>query len=266
MYSRFHADAHLRIGVHSDQPGIGLYDFRTNRWSGLDIAVADYVLTRLNIPFSPGNPHVYTVDTTDRDTALLNGTDDLIIASYSITDGRIQKGITFTIPYLLSYQDILIRSADADIVKSVSDLRGKKVCTGPTNATPYQHLMAVNQAQHLGIVITPEVGTWLCVDKLLKHTTYAVVSDDAVLFGFKVLHPGLSLVGTKVWPRPEQYGIGFIAKTAADVTELNAAVHQMISDGSWTKAIVANFCPGSAATAPPCKFARLFIDSPPTAR
>ena len=265
-HSRFYKDVHLRIGMHSDQPGIGLFDFRTNQWSGLDVTVADYVLTRLHVPFGPDNPHLYPVDTTDRDAKLLNGSDDLIIASYSITDGRIRKGISFTIPYLLSYQDILIRSADAGTIKSVDDLRGRKVCTGPTTGTPYQHLMMLNKARHLDITVGPAIGTWVCVDKLLRQTTDAVVSDDAILFGFKFLHSGLSLVGTKVWPRPEQYGIGFIAKTPADATELNAAIRQIISDGSWAKAIVANFCPASTSTARPCHLARTFLDNPPTVR
>jgi glutamate transport system substrate-binding protein len=265
-HSRFYHDLDLRIGVHSDQPGIGLYDFRVNKWSGLDITVADYVLTRLGIPFSAENPHIYTVDTTDRDKALLNNTDDLVIASYSITDGRIRKGITFTIPYLLSYQDILIRGTDAAAITSVDGLRGRKVCTGPSNGTPYEHLAAVSKARRLGVIIKPEIGSWLCVDMLLKHRVDAVVSDNAILFGYQRLHPALALVGTKVWPRPEQYGIGFIAKTPADVTELNAAIRQMITDGSWAKAIVSTFCPDSAPGAAPCRLARTFLDNPPPTR
>jgi glutamate transport system substrate-binding protein len=263
-HSRFYRELNLRIGVHSDEPGIGLFQSPTNQWSGLDISVADYIMKWLHIPFSSANPHFYSVDITDRDVALVKGIDDLVIASYSITDGRIREGISFTIPYLLSFQDILIRSADAGPIKSVDDLRGRKVCTGPATSTPYQHLVAVNRARHLGITIVPLIGDWVCVDRLLNRDVDAVVGDDAILYGYQILHPGLTLVGTRIWPRPEQYGVGFIAKTPADAAELNAAVREMIRDGSWAKAIAANFCPGSHA-ATPCREARLFLDSPPPA-
>lgn len=263
-HSRFYRDMNLRIGVHTDEPGIGLYQSPTNQWSGLDIAVADYIMTRLHVPFGGENPHVYSVDTTDRDVALLKGIDDLVIASYSITDGRLNEGISFTVPYLLSYQDILVRSADARAIRSVGDLRGRKVCTGPVTSTPYQHLTAVSHARRLGITIIPLIGDWVCVDRLLDHSVDAMVGDDAILYGYQALHPGLTLVGTRIWPRPEQYGVGFIAKTRADAAELNAAIREMIRDGSWAKAIVANFCPGSRS-AVPCRQARLFLASPPSA-
>jgi ABC-type amino acid transport substrate-binding protein len=266
VHSRFYQDANLRIGVHSDEPGIGLYQPATYTWSGLDISVADSVMTWLHVPYSQSDTHFSSVDTKDRDTALLKGTEDLIIASYSIDDGRIREGISFSVPYLLSYQDILVRSAEARTIKSVADLRGKKVCTGPKSSTPYQHLYAVNAERHLGITIRPEIGDWVCVDNLVGNKVDAVVGDDAILYGYQSLHPGLAIVGTKVWPRPEQYGVGFIARSPEDAKEINAAIHAMIRDGSWARAIVASFCPAGYSTAAPCPEARLFLDNPPPAR
>jgi glutamate transport system substrate-binding protein len=260
VHSRFYADVDLRIGVHSDVPGIGLY--RDHKWSGLDVAVADYVMTRLHVPFSLAHPHLYTADPANLDSILLNGTYDLLIVSYSITDGRTDQGISFSAPYLLSYQGILIRSADAHAISSVGDLRGRKVCTGPTDTTPYQHLRSLNQNSHFGMMLSTEIDSHSCVDDLRQHLVDAVVSDDTILVGYQRMYPGLRLVG-KVWPRPEQYGIGFIAKTPADAAVLDAAVHQMISDGSWAKAIVASFCPGATTAAPPCRTAQLFLDRPP---
>jgi glutamate transport system substrate-binding protein len=263
VHSRFYGNAKLRIGINPDQPGVGHYESKTNQWSGMDVAVADYLLTYLHVPFSRDTPHIAPVQTGDRDDHMLNHTDDLVIASYSITDARIAKGISFTIPYLLSFQDILIRSADIAAIKSVNDLAGKRVCTPPETSTPYQHLVTLNQKSHLGATLDPEPGNQICVDKLLGNKTDAVVTDSAILYGFQATNPSLHLVGTKVWPRPEQYGVGLIAETPADVSELNTAIKHMITDESWRKAVITSFCPGAHPTDPPCPVAKIFLDSPP---
>lgn len=261
VHSRFYGNINLRIGVRADLPGIGFYDSRTYEWSGLDIAVARYVMTQLHVPSA--DSHFDPVQPADRDHRLLNRGDDLIIAAYSITDGRIQEGISFTIPYLLSYQDILIRSADAGAIRSVASLRGRSVCAGSPSTTPYQHVLALNQSLHLGVKMVPGVGVLECLDKLIHKNADAVVSDAAILNGYLAQNPGLRLVGTKVWPRPEQWGIGFIAGTPADARELNAIIRKMFDDGSWKKAITSSFCPGIRPSEPPCRIARIFLDNAP---
>jgi glutamate transport system substrate-binding protein len=262
-HSRFYRDTGLRIGTQVDQPGLGFYDTNTYRWSGLDVDVANYVMAKLQVATTSSNPHIYPVLAEDRENQLLGNEKDLIVANYSITDGRIQMGITFTMPYLLSYQDILVGPADAGTIKTVDDLRGKRVCAGAQGTTPFNHLMMLNQTRNLGMILHPEVGTKVCADKLAKGQVDAFVSDSAILFGYLTAYPKLHLVGTKVWPRPEQYGIGLIARTPADAGELNAIIKQMIKDGSWRTAVISNFCPHNRPGDPPCRVARIFLDNPP---
>jgi glutamate transport system substrate-binding protein len=224
-------------------------------------------MTWLHVPPSP--THFTAVDrVSNRGDLLLHGPVDLIIiANYSITDGRKRQGISFSAPYLMSYQGILTRSADGHAIRSVKDLRGLKVCTGPADTTPYQHLMRVNQDDHLNVIISTENDSAGCVTDLLGNRVDAVVGDDTILIGFQRQKPHmLTLAHVILWRNPEQYGIGFIAKTPADAAVFNAAIHQMIRDGSWKKAIVDNFCPGAADLASPCSDAKLFLDSPPPAR
>ncbi|WP_214111104.1 transporter substrate-binding domain-containing protein [Acrocarpospora catenulata] len=259
--SRFHGNPNLRIGTQADQPGLGLYDTTTYLWSGLDVDIANYVMAQLGVPTTPSNPHIYQVLAADREEQLLNNQKDLIIANYSITDGRIQQGITFTVPYLLSYQDILVRGADKDTIRTVDDLRGKRVCAGAEGTTPFHHLSTINQERGLGLVLRPEVGTKVCAEKLNAGEVDAFVSDSAILLGYLTSYPTLHLVGTKVWPRPEQYGIGLVAHSPADVAELNTIIRRMIADGSWKRAIIANFCPQPSDS--PCHVAQIFLDSPP---
>ena len=262
-HSRFFKKPDLHIGVFDDQAQIGLYDRATKRWSGFDIDVATYVMARLRVTSSPRQPILYSVRPADRKESLLGGGNDLVIASYSITDERIQQGITFSRPYLLSFQDILVRRSEAGRIKSINDLRGRKICTGPVGSTPNQQLQFINQQRKLGIEIYPDIGNQACVQNLLEKKVDAVVSDVAVISGNLAEHPDLHMVGVKVWPRPEQYAIGLIARSQSDIDEINAAVKEMLNDGTWRKIVIQNFCPNHPPGDEPCSAARLFLDNPP---
>jgi glutamate transport system substrate-binding protein len=262
-HSRFFNKPDLHIGVLDDQTQIGLYDRAAKRWSGFEIDVATYVMGRLHVTNSPRQPILYSVRPADRQKSLLSGGNDLVIASYSITDERIRQGVSFSRPYLLSFQDILVRRSEAGLIKSINDLHGQKVCTGPVGSTPYQQLESINRQRKLDIEIYPNIGNQACVQKLLEKKVDAVISDVAVISGNLADNPDLHMVGVKVWPRPEQYGIGFIARSQADIDELNAAVKEMLNDGTWRKLVIQNFCPIHPSGDEPCKTARIFLDNPP---
>lgn len=264
-HSRFFKQPDLHIGVFDDQAQIGLYDRAMKRWSGFDIDVATYVMSKLRVAGSPRQPILYSVRPADRQKSLLSGGTDLVIASYSITDERIRQGISFSRPYLLSFQDVLVRHSAAKLIKSIKDLRGRKVCTGPAGSTSYQQLEYINQQRKLGIEIYKGIGNQACVQQLLEKTVDAVISDVAVISGNLAEHPDLHRVDIKIWPRPEQYAIGFIARSQADTDEINSIVKEMLNDGTWRKIVIRNFCPTTPPGDEPCSAARVFLDDPPPA-
>jgi glutamate transport system substrate-binding protein len=262
-HSRFFQKPDLHIGVFDDQTYIGLYDRAAKDWFGFEIDVAKYVMGKLRVTHGPREPILHSVRPADRAKSLLTGGSDLVIASYSITDERIEEGVSFSRPYLFSFQDILVRRSEKGLIKGLDDLRERKVCTGPTNSTPYQQLRSINQKRRIGIEIYPDIGNQACVQKLRQKKVDAVVSDVAVITGNLADHPDLHIVGVKVWPRPEQYGIGFIARSQADVDEVNAVVKEMLNDGTWRKLVIKNFCPTHRPGEEPCSTARLFLDNSP---
>jgi glutamate transport system substrate-binding protein len=262
-HSRFFEKSDLHIGVFDDQTYIGLYDRAAKDWFGFEIDVAKYVMGKLQVTDTPREPILHSVRSADRTKSLLSGGNDLVIASYSITDERIREGISFSRPYLFSFQDILVRRSEKGLIKGLDDLRGRKVCTAPSNSTPYQQLRFLNQQRGLGIEIYTDIGNQACVQKLLKREVDAVVSDVAVIIGNLVDHPDLHMVGVKVWPRPEQYGIGFVTRSQADIDEINAIVKEMLNDGTWSKMVIQNFCPNHRPGEEPCGTARFFLDNPP---
>ena len=63
-----------------------------------------------------------------------------------------------------------------------------------------------------------------------------MTTDDVILAGFAAQHPGeLKVVGKGF--SDENYGIGLKKGDAAGTTAINAAIADMIADGSWKKAL-----------------------------
>jgi glutamate transport system substrate-binding protein len=250
-----------------DLPGIDLKDNFTYQWSGLDVSVAEYVMKALNVAYGSPDSRITDITADQRESRALNSPDGLVLGAFSITDARIREGITFTTPYLYSYQDVLVRNADAGTVTSVADLHGKRVCTGSKGTTPYEHMLELNQGAlggpPLDAILDPQPSEDACIRQLDSRNDDAFVSDSAVLYGFQIRHPELHQVNIKVWPRPEQYGIGFRAQSPEDKAELDTIIWKMISDGTWRQAIISNFCPDLKRADPPCPIADVFINNPP---
>jgi glutamate transport system substrate-binding protein len=231
----------LRIGVKTDQPGIGLADSTGGNNTGLDIEIARELAAALN-----DQPVFQSVVSQNREDMLTSGAVDLVIASYSITDARLEK-VDFAGPYLIAGQDILVRNADAAAYSGVDSLRDKKVCTLAAS-TGYRHLQDhFSEAwvrEHIA-TLTPEgkpiLGYQTCVDLLVNGTVDAVSTDDAALAGYANLkqYQGLlHLVGNRF--SREKYGIGLAKGDPADKALINASLAQMIQDGRWANSIRKN--------------------------
>ncbi len=72
----------------------------------------------------------------NREPYLIDGTDDIVVASYSITEDR-RKVVGQAGPYYVTGQQLLVREEDKDKITGPDDLKGIKVCsvTGSTSLT-----------------------------------------------------------------------------------------------------------------------------------
>ena len=98
------------VGTKWDQPGLGLK--KGAEPEGFDVDVAKYIVKQL------GGGEDVKIEwkesaSSNREPFLANGTVDLIVASYSITDERKTK-VTFGGPYIVAHQDTMVRADDAD--------------------------------------------------------------------------------------------------------------------------------------------------------
>ncbi|MEU0967198.1 glutamate ABC transporter substrate-binding protein [Streptomyces sp. NPDC005917] len=231
----------VKIGIKYDQPGLGLQE-PDGSFSGFDVDVATYVAGQLG--YKPNQIEFVQTKSADRENALARGDVKFIAATYSITDERKQK-VDFAGPYLLAHQDLLVKK-DSNIAKG-TDLNGKNLCsvTGSTSAQNVQKTIAPKAN-------LKEVGTYSeCIAGLQSGAVDAVTTDDSILAGFAAQdkYKGqFKLAGLKL--SNENYGVGVKKGDSATLDKINKALEKMVSDGSWQKAVDANFGPASYKNEP----------------
>lgn len=231
----------IKVGIKFDQPGLGLKK-PDGSFAGFDVDVATYIAKQLG--YQPNQIEFVETKSADRENALSRGDVKFITATYSINDER-KKKVDFAGPYLLAHQDLLIKS-DSDISKG-TDLNGKKLCsvTGSTSAQNVQKSIAPKAN-------LKEYGTYSeCIAALQNGAVDAVTTDDSILAGFAAQEQykgKFKLAGLKL--SNENYGVGVKKGDTATVDKINKALEQMVSDGSWEKAVKANFGPADYKNEP----------------
>ncbi|GAA0916951.1 glutamate ABC transporter substrate-binding protein [Streptomyces thermoalcalitolerans] len=225
----------ITIGIKFDQPGLG--QKTPQGYSGFDVDVAKYVAKKLG--YSEDQIEWKEAKSSDRETMLQRGDVDFIAATYSITPERDQK-VDFAGPYLLAHQDVLIR-ADDDSIKSPADLNSKKLCsvTGSTSAQNIKNKLAPKA----NLQNYPTYSA--CLGGLQNKAIDALTTDDSILAGYAAQEQfkgKFKLAGFKM--TNENYGIG--VKEGSDLKDkINKALEEMVADGSWEKAVKANFGPAN---------------------
>ncbi|MEU9880992.1 glutamate ABC transporter substrate-binding protein [Streptomyces phaeochromogenes] len=237
----------ITIGIKFDQPGIG--QKTPDGYEGFDVDVATYVAKQLG--YSADQIQWKEAKSADRETMLQRGDVDFIAASYSINDERDAK-VDFAGPYLLAHQDVLVR-ADDDSIKTPADLNDKKLCSvvGSTSAQNVKEKLAP-KAQ------LQEYPTYsACLTGVQNKAIDALTTDDSILAGYasQASFKGkFKLGGFKM--TNENYGIG--VKNGSDLkAKINTALEKMVSDGSWEKAVTANFGPANYKNEPAPKIGNI---------
>jgi len=212
----------LRIGVKADQPGLGLR-LPDGQFAGFDVDVARYVGAKLGV----GPDHITFVPVTSatRETALENGSVDMVFATYSITLERETK-VTFGGPYYVAHQDTMVRAGDTAI-RSVHDLKGKRLCA-VAGSNSWER---VTQELNIAATLVPAASYSACVTMLLGGGVDAVSTDDLILAGFAArAGPAVRIVNAPF--SDERYGIGIRKGDLAGCEAVNRAVSEMYLDGT----------------------------------
>ncbi|HKA97377.1 MAG TPA: glutamate ABC transporter substrate-binding protein [Streptosporangiaceae bacterium] len=218
----FLGEQSLRIGVKADQPGLGLR-LPDGRFAGFDVDVARYVAAKLGV--RPDHITFVPVTSATRETALENGSVDMVFATYSITPERETK-VTFGGPYYVAHQDTMVRRGDTAI-RNVHDLKGKRLCA----VAGSNSWKRVTQELNIAATLVPATSYSDCVAMLLDRRVDAVSTDDLILAGFAVREgPAVRIVNAPF--SDERYGIGIKKGDLGACEAVNRAVSEMYLDGT----------------------------------
>jgi glutamate transport system substrate-binding protein len=223
------------VGVKFDVPYFGLRNTKTGELSGFDVELGRLLAEEL----FPDDPKARTTRvefveaiTKLREPLLVDGTVDVVISTYTITEARKQL-IDFAGPYYVAGQDILAsrENIESGRIRGVSDLNGKKVCS-VTGSTSLNNVRTA----------APKADTTLtfdryseCYSALRDGRVDAITTDDVILLGLSRADNGAYVLTGNPY-RTEPYGIG-VRKGDDDFRALiNDFLEATQADGRWQKA------------------------------
>lgn len=223
--ARLQAAGKIVVGVKFDQPGVGFRNPATGKPEGLDIEMAKIVAADLGLS-TKDIEWVQTVSA-DRETYLLDGRVDVVIASYSITPER-KREVGQAGPYYETGQRLLVRKGNTAI-DGPEDLAGETVCS-VEDSTSLETAKRDYQARTIPLATYTE-----CVQRLLAGSVDAVTTDDVVLVGYARKQPDkLQVVGRPF--HDEKYGIGYRKGDTDFCRFLTRTITAAGEDGRWQRA------------------------------
>jgi glutamate transport system substrate-binding protein len=220
----------ITIGVKYDQPGLGLLEGSAP--VGFDVDVATYIAGELG--YEPDQIEWAEAASANRESFLQQGTVDMVVATYSITDER-REVVDFAGPYYVAQQDILV-SADNEDIQGPEDLEGRVLCSASGSRSAH------NIVDDMGIgAELREAGNYSeCLSLLGNGTVDAVTTDNTILAGFAAQDPGTYRVVNNPFGE-ERYGVGLPAGSTERCEEVNAAITRMWEEGYATEALETAF-------------------------
>ena len=223
----------INVGVKYDQPGLGFKDAASDIPTGFDVEMAKVLVASLGIDPNDTEKVKYVETISDnREPFLEDGTVDLVLASYSITDER-RAVVGQAGPYLVTGQQLLV-AADSDI-ESVADEKGEEVCS-ETGSTSLDNIEAEG-AKPVGFDTYSE-----CVEKVLDGTVSAMSTDGTILAGYAAQNEGdLKVVGEQF--SEERIGVGYSQDYPEMCQWIVDTITEAYEDGTYEEAFEATLGP-----------------------
>jgi glutamate transport system substrate-binding protein len=188
-----------------------------------------------------------------RENLLQTGQVDMIFATYSITDQRMEK-VGFAGPYFVAGQSFLVAKGNPKQISGPESLNGQRLCS-VVGSTPAQRI----KDEYSKDVQLQEYDTYSsCMEALAAGKIDAMTTDDVILAGFAAdpAYKGkVELVGTPF--SEERYGVGLPKDNKETCEKVNIALKELIESGAWEAAVAQNlgadFEPNAKAN-PPASF------------
>lgn len=219
----------ITIGTKFDQPGFGLKGL-SGQPEGFDVEIAKIIAAELGIP----EDKIKWVEAPSkvREDVIVNGTVDLVAATYTINPKRKER-IAFAGPYYEAGQNIMVRKDDTSITGPDSFADGtKKVCSA-TGSTPAEEIKQYVKDVGSQLVLFDTYDK--CRDAVQGGQVDALTTDNVILLGYIAKdEESFKLAGENFTKEP--YGIG-VKKDDTEFRDfVNDVLEAAFADGSWQQA------------------------------
>ena len=212
----------LNVGVKQDVPNFGYYSAKTNTYQGMEIDLANKIAKELKVKVN------FTAVTPQTREALMdNGTIDMLIATYTITDER-KASYAMSNPYYYDQIGFLVLK-DSGINK-ISDLNGKTigVSQGASTKAALQEYASANNLKfnYVQLGSFPELAV-----SLYAHRVDAFSVDKSILSGYESKKTKTLKEGFKT----QEYGIASSKSNQELIDYTNDLLAKWQKDGSLQK-------------------------------
>lgn len=225
--AKLHDAGSITIGTKFDQPLFGLTG--PNGPEGFDVEIGKLIASALGIP----EDKIQWKETVskNREPFIQNGTDDIVVATYTINDDR-KKVVSFAGPYYTAGQDLLVLKGNPEGITGPEDLKGsgKSVCTvsGSTSLENIKEYVPESQ-----ILTTDEYSN--CLDPIRNGKAVALTTDNVILSGLAYQNKDEFELLNKPFTE-EPYGIGLKHDDDEFRDFINDVLEKSYKDGSWADA------------------------------
>ena len=212
----------LNVGVKQDVPNFGYYSAKTNAYEGMEVDLAKKIAKELKVKVN------FTAVTPQTREALMdNGTIDMLIATYTITDER-KASYAMSTPYYYDQIGFLVLK-DSGINK-ISDLNGKTigVSQGASTKAALQEYASANNLKfnYVQLGSFPELAV-----SLYAHRVDAFSVDKSILSGYESKKTKTLKEGFKT----QEYGIASSKSNQELIDYTNDLIAKWQKDGSLQK-------------------------------
>jgi glutamate transport system substrate-binding protein len=214
----------LKVGTKYDQPGWGLRDLSGNI-VGLDPDVAVLVANALGL--SADDIEYTEAVSANREPFIEQGTVDMVVASYAISEER-QQVVTFAGPYIELGQTLMVAKGNPLKIKSIDDLAGKTVCSitgGDTQRLVPELVPTAN-------IVSFDVSS-KCETALKSGQVDAFGSNAVIIGGLVAADPDTELVNFEYGG--QTFGVGMKKGDLDFCTFVNDVLTKAAADGTWKK-------------------------------
>lgn len=220
----------LIVGTSYSQPGLSAKDASGNL-AGFDIQLVQLIAQRIfggTEAQAAQKIQWVQAESNNREAFLQNGSIDMAVGAYTITDS-LKKVVDFAGPYYLAQGEAVVESSNVR-TQAISDLNGQRVCV-TVHADYIPHLQIA--APQANLITEPALGQ--CQTDLTNGTVDAVAGYSWMIAPIAQGSNGtFRLVNSSFYSSP--YGIGLKLHDDAFRTFLNNTLQNIETAGDWTNA------------------------------